>query len=526
MVSIASLAKENTAQREEISSLKTQINIANDRAKHFDERAKHFESEYEKVIQAIKQAQREKFGRTSERFVDDGTQPQPLFPELTPVGSLPGNDEQEIEKITYTRKKPGSRKPDLENLPTREVIIPVPAEDRVCACGCEKKVIRYEQKEKLNFIPAIFEMVIEKREVVACPKNCGSELAIQTAPAPKAILPKARVSESLLAHIAVSKVLDRQPLYHLEKKFERQFHWRIPRQTMGRWLIQLADPLMPLVNLLRDAIRGYDVAYADGTSLQVLNEPARAPGKKNEAYCLRGGSPGKEVTLYEYNGYSDKEFLTEFFTEFEGTVHTDAENVFQSVAVLPNVRLSLCHAHARRKFEHVYTAVKKKDGLAKQALRFWQALYAIERDAKERDLVHPQVYELRQAKSVPLLAEFKAWLDHHGQTVLPKSPLGKAFAYSRKHWDGLCVYPTDGRLEIDNNATERDIKPFVIARKNFLFAATEAGADALGVHFSLILTAKRHGLNPFDYYKTILQKIPFCKTHADYEALLPWNLKP
>ena len=87
------------------------------------------------------------------------------------------------------------------------------------------------------------------------------------------------------------------------------------------------------------------------------------------------------------------------------------------------------------------------------------------------------------------------------------------------------TYLSDGRVEIDNNATERDIKPFAIARKNFLFSCTQAGADALGVHFSVILTAKHHGWDPYRYYVAILNRLPFCRTMEDYRALLPWNLK-
>lgn len=85
-------------------------------------------------------------------------------------------------------------------------------------------------------------------------------------------------------------------------------------------------------------------------------------------------------------------------------------------------------------------------------------------------------------------------------------------------------YLEDGRVPIDNNATERDIKPFVIARKNFMFATTQAGADALGIHFTLIISAKHHGLDPMAYYTFILKEIPLCKTFDDYEKLLPWNV--
>ena len=107
---------------------------------------------------------------------------------------------------------------------------------------------------------------------------------------------------------------------------------------------------------------------------------------------------------------------------------------------------------------------------------------------------------------------------------MPKSPLGKAFAYSIKHWNGLTRYLEDGRLEIDNNGTEREIKPGVITRKNFLFAKSVAGARALCIHMSLIRTAILHGFDPYKYYVAFLEQIPHCKTVEDYEALLAWNI--
>ena len=83
----------------------------------------------------------------------------------------------------------------------------------------------------------------------------------------------------------------------------------------------------------------------------------------------------------------------------------------------------------------------------------------------------------------------------------------------------------DGRLEIDNNLTEQEIKPFVIARKNFLFCASIDGAKALCMHLGFIRTAKQHGLDPYHYYIALLKSIPHCKTVEDYEKLLPWNIK-
>ena len=108
--------------------------------------------------------------------------------------------------------------------------------------------------------------------------------------------------------------------------------------------------------------------------------------------------------------------------------------------------------------------------------------------------------------------------------VPPQSPIAKAINYTLRHWEGLTRYLTDGRYLIDNNHTEREIKPFVIARKNFLFAGSQEGARALCLHFSLIRSAKLHKLDPFQYYVKVMEIIPYCQTADDYEALLPWNI--
>ena len=259
----------------EIQTLKTTIDT-------LTEKATYYATEYDRIIQAFKQAQRERFGKKSERFIDEESGQLDMFSSADENNTSTEEPENsDVETITYVRKKQTKKQTAGLSIPTREVIIPVSEADRHCECGLEKSVIRYETSDRLNYQPAVFEMLIEKREVVACNKGCGK--SIQTAPLPLRILPKCKVSESLLAYIAVAKVLDRQPLYHLEKKIEQRHHWRLPRQTMARWLIQLSDPLQPLINLMKETIVDYDIAAIDATTFQVLREPLRAPEKKSYA---------------------------------------------------------------------------------------------------------------------------------------------------------------------------------------------------------------------------------------------------
>jgi transposase len=166
-----------------------------------------------------------------------------------------------------------------------------------------------------------------------------------------------------------------------------------------------------------------------------------------------------------------------------------------------------------------------KDGLAKETMNFYKHLYKVERKAKDKQLAAVQRHELRQKESRPIMEALKQWLGKFAPTTLPKSPLGKVFRYTLKFWDGLCAYLDLGRLEVDNNFTEQEIKPFVIARKNFMFAASVDGVNALCLHFSLIRTVKTHNLDPYRYYVAVLKKIPYCETVAYYEQLLPWNVQ-
>lgn len=485
-------------------------------------RCEQYEQAYDSLLSQIKELQRNRFGKKSERYID------PENPQLSLIennknkfaiaDAAESNLEDDVPVAAYVRKKKNKKE---KKLPVRIEIIPVTDEQKQCACGKCKQVIRYETKHMVHHQKAVHEIIEQRREVVACANGCDDEIV--TAPAPLHILPKVKATEEFLAFLVVSKLDDRQPLYHLEKQLRERHGIDCSRQTMSRWLIDLMFPMRPMHNLLKDGVIDYDVASCDATMFQVLNEPGRRAETKSYAYCIRGGEPGKEVVLYEYNDKLHKQFIKDWFEGFNGYLHVDGDNFFELVGEFAN--LVNCNAHARRKFEPITQGSKGK-GLAKEALRYFKELYRIEREAKEKHLTPEQRNLLRQEKSKPLTEKFKKWLDEMYPTTLPQSPLGKALNYCIKLWPGLTRFLDDGRLEIDNNLTEQQIKPFVIARKNFLFASSVDGANALCMHMSFIRTAKLHGHDPYHYYVKLLKGIPHCKTVEDYEKLLPWNMKP
>jgi transposase len=124
-------------------------------------------------------------------------------------------------------------------------------------------------------------------------------------------------------------------------------------------------------------------------------------------------------------------------------------------------------------------------------LQFCNQLFAIERELKE--YTPEERHRLRLERSRPVLEAFSAWLRMQKPKVLPKSALGQAIAYCLNQWDKLEVFLEDGRLEIDNNRSERAIKPFVIGRKNWMFANTPRGAKTSAITYSVIETAKETG---------------------------------
>jgi transposase len=209
----------------------------------------------------------------------------------------------------------------------------------------------------------------------------------------------------------------------------------------------------------------------------------------------------------------------------KGWLHADCYKAYVVLGQLEHIRHVACWAHARRYFVDVAKA-SKKEGLAHQVVKLVGKLYHLERELKDKE-ASPEVILMRRGKEAkPVLAQIKVLLDDARFKVLPKSPLGTAVFYSLNHWDALNIYLQDGRLEIDNNKSERSIKPFVIGRKNWLFHGNDVGAQAGSILFSLIETCKQNKIEVFSWLKYVLANIHRAKTVEQLEKLLPYNIDP
>jgi hypothetical protein len=276
----------------------------------------------------------------------------------------------------------------------------------------------------------------------------------------------------------------------------------------------------PLIKLLQKEIIQYDYIQADETTLQVLNEAGRADTSKSYMWVYKGGHFSHPSIVFDYQetraGYHAQNFLK----KFKGYLQTDAYSGYHFADKEEGIISLGCMAHARRPFAEL-AKISKKTGLALDAIKYFQRLYAIEKYARENNLTHQQRHDLRQQKAPPVFDEFKAWLETHLTKVPKQHKLGQGIQYALRHWSELTAYLKDGRLEIDNNLVENLIRPLALGRKNWLFAGSPHGAKAAAVFYSLIATCQFNNIEPYQYFCKMLHQIRSCKTEVDFIKLLP-----
>jgi hypothetical protein len=166
---------------------------------------------------------------------------------------------------------------------------------------------------------------------------------------------------------------------------------------------------------------------------------------------------------------------------------------------------------------------RNKEAAAFRGLQFCDDLFDVERPLRKAD---PQErFNERLIKSQPILDKFKKWLDLMRPRAEDKSHLGVAVKYCLNQWDTLCNFMLDGRLEIDNNASERNIKGYATGRKSWLFANTPNGAVASAISYSIVQTAVANNLKPYEYIQYLLKTLPNSnvKDQAALEPFLPWS---
>jgi transposase len=505
------MLKDTTTLPDELSELKRIVH--------------RYEQENDLLREQIRLLYARIYGKKSEKGNRDPESVQlPLFdmpePEVEP-------EKETTEVPAHTREKAG-RKKLPENLPRVEVVHDIPEEAKVCACGGEMSRIGEDVSEKLDIIPAVIRVIRHIRPKYAC-KHCeGIETegpVVKIAAAPKQIIEKGIATAGLLGHILTAKFCDALPFYRQERQFSR-LGVDLPRATMCNWSMKAAHACEPLLSMLKAQIRSGPLINVDETTVQVLAEPGRAPTTKSYIWIFCGGPPKHPAFVYHYAPSRSGDIAALFLKGYKGVVQTDGYAGYDFLDKLPNVFHAGCWAHARRKFMEAEKGSGKgnKTGSVDIALGYIRKLYAVEHEGNKKGYKPEQMRILRQEKSKPILDDFFKWLSKKSLHVVPKSLLGVAVNYTLKRWPRLIAYLDHGEATPDNNAAENAIRPFVVGRKNWLFAGTPAGAAASACLYSLIETAKANSLEPYKYLRYLFEKLPFAMSEDDYRKLLPQNL--
>jgi transposase len=473
----------------------------------------------EKLKLQIARLRRSQFGQSSERLDAELAQLTLALEELEAGKGERRRDRAEDAPPPEAAEKP-ARRPLPEHLP--RVVV-----EHAAACACPRcgGVLRRfgeDVTEVLDYVPASFCVVRHVRAKFSC-RACES---VVQAPAPDLPIRRGRATAGLLAHVLVAHVLvakyaDHLPLYRQSEIYARE-GVELERSTLADWVGQSASLLRPLVDALERHVMAGDRIHADDTPVPVL-APGTGKTKTGRLWAYvrderPHGGPAPPAAVYRYSPDRKGEHPRLHLAGFAGVLHADGYAGFEGLYQAGRVIEAACWAHVRRHFFDLHAMGKSP--LASEALLWIQRLYAVEDDVRGRP--PDERRRVRKARAEPLLAEMRAWLEATLGRVSRRGDLAKAIRYALTRWTALTRYVDDGRIEIDNNAVERAIRPIALGRKNWLFAGSDTGGARAAAIASLVSTARLNGLNPEAYLRHVLERIAEHPARQVAE-LLPWN---
>lgn len=317
---------------------------------------------------------------------------------------------------------------------------------------------------------------------------------------PPSMIHGGQVTDTFLVNSVVDKVIDHLPANRQEKRAARQDQSAdIPRSKITRWHIQTAQFLAALAECIFAEVCADDIIGIDDT-VHRLRVSDKTCCQQARLWAISSTSG----TYYMFSTTREAKWITALLENYEGLIMADAYAGHKQLLALPNITALFCWAHVRRKF--VESADKKRRAIMIALIR---QLYAVEDELE--DQTPEQRTFLRSSKAKPILRNIKAQIDawELDPAVLPKSGIGKACAYTRKLWDGLERYACDSDAPIDNNFTERAMRPNALHRKNSLFSASEKGARAYAILMTVTQSALLHDLNPISYLNNVIEDIHY-----------------
>jgi transposase len=451
-----------------------------------------------------------KYGKRSERLSDL----QLALLDLEPgVSSEEVAGESEREPITAPQSEnedkqeqklagKGRKHPGRQTLPAHlarvEQVVACTAEQCTCGqCGKETQVIGYEETEVLDVRPAEYFVSVIQREKRAC-KSC-EEQGVRTAAAPERIVPKSLLSDRVIVDLVVAKYCEAMPLYRQQAVLRRDAGVEIALSTLDDAVMRVGELLLPILAAMKRELLAGTYIQADETPVGVQTHDKR--GRNHQAYMWQYGSPGKGV-VFDFRMGRDGDGPKLFLGPFGGLLQTDGYAGYNKVVGAKIVH-ACCLSHARRKFVDA-VKVNARDADSARIVAWMDELFAIDREAREKNMDHAQRDALRQQRAPHLLERLRADLLALQKKALPKSTAGQAASYTLSFWSKLTLFLKYPELELSNNLAENSMRPIAIGRKNWLHLGSKEAGPKIAAIFSVVESCRRLGLPIRKYLADVL----------------------
>ena len=503
--------------------------MSRSREQQLEEENARLQQEIKLLQQKLDLLLRRQFGQSSEKVSPD--QLDLLLNNPDDAGK-PEDDGSKTEEETVVLRKTKKRKPGNEKKPRIPDHIPVESSETITPQAVleqpdQWRHIGQEISEYLDYQPGHF----FKRQIIR-PKyvhKSNVDLPPIIAPLPKQWTERSIAAPGLLAHIAISKYADHLPLFRQEKIYDTRHHIRIPRNTMARWIDQIADSLKLIYLCMADQLLAGDYLQIDETPIRYLQPGS---GKAQQGYFWAYSNP-KGDALFDWQTGRSHDCLLEMFTKpneskegparihlFQGYAQCDGYIAYKTLAnKVSGIQLAGCWAHVRRKFKDALTYAPKQ---ASWFIRQIQLLYRIEKKLRKENTTPKLRQVIRSSQSRPILSRIKKalMLCKARPSILPESTLGKAIAYALSEWPYLEVYLEAGQIEIDNNNAENSIRPTALGKKNWMFIGGAHTGQRSAIIYTVIESCRRRGICPHEYLTDVLTRLPSATT-SDIESLTP-----
>jgi transposase len=525
--------------------IEQQAGVINDKTREIDDKAREIETKsreiawrdvrMEKLQRELARLRRWKFGAKSEAMT---AQQRLLFAE-----TLAEDEADLLAQLAALQAKtapPPEAPKDAPRRPRRQALPEhlqrvehhhEPA-DTNCpnpGCGAPMQRVGEDVSEKLDIIPAQFFVHRHIYGKWAC--RCCQQLVQE--PAEPEVVDGGIPASGLVAHTLISHFADHLPYYRLEDINARS-GVHTPRSTLAAWSGAGGAALQPLYVAHKRFVLGAGVLHADETPIPLL-DPGRGKTKKAFVWAYaRSPLEGPSGVIYDFCVGRGAQYPLAFLggqgppyaePAWRGTLLSDQYSAYGPVLdpkVHPDRRAAGCAAHARRYFEELTKPGVGASAVAQEAMKRWARLYAVERFLA--DVTPEERLEGRQRLSLPLWEELRAWLQLERRRVAGGA-IGQAIDYTLNGWDALTLHLSDGRVPIDNNHLEQQIKPWKLGAKNWLFLGSELAGHRAAIVMSLVQSAKLNKLDPWAYLRDVLARI-HSHPASRIDELLPHRWQP